>query len=101
MTATYRKGTSSWQDNESHSVLSGHWQPHHATISLTSNPLFPTQHPNSHQSIDHSPTESIKRPTRSQIVLIETVPVFRSPCILPTPPSPLHHFLAFLGHRCQ
>ncbi len=56
-------------------------------------PLHST--PNSHRQIDHSPTELIKRPTRSQpeIAPLESVPVFRSPCHTPhttlaSPPFP-------------
>jgi len=74
-------------------VLSSKRQPHHrrnlTDLSPTPNP------PNPHRSIDHSPTKSKKRPTKSQIAPLETVPVFLSPFHTPhtalaSPPFPSH-----------
>ena len=64
---------------------------HTPCLSWMDSHINPT--PNPHRSIDHLPTESIKRPTRSQIAPLQTVPVFRSPCHTPhttlaSPPFP-------------
>src|SRR6266403_2225199 len=65
--------------------------------------LSPTQHRFRTDRLTihrYSSTESIKRPTRS--TLETRLPIsLAAPAILPTPPSPLHHFLAALGHPSQ
>ncbi len=63
---------------------------------------LPNPTPNSRQSIDHSPTELIKRPTKSQIALLESVPVFRSPCYTPrTASRPGTSFTVWKAYRWQ
>jgi len=63
--------------------------------------LFPTQHRiltgqlTIHHGIDKATNKALNNPS------LKVYPSSGLPAILAAPPSPLHHFLAALGHRSQ